>query len=79
MADVNACEAVRALPLPIGSRVQVTRLRMDALRTAARMTLYRMPAPAIGAGPAFIPAAVPRPRHPGGARRRRSLRVLPGR
>jgi len=42
MADVNACEAVRALPLPIGSRVQVTRLEWTLCRTGSSVTLYRM-------------------------------------
>src|SRR5438874_5913565 len=42
MADVNACEAVRAMPLPIGSRVQVTRLEWTLCRTGSSVTLYRM-------------------------------------
>jgi polyhydroxybutyrate depolymerase len=42
MADVNACEGVRALPLPIGSRVQVTRLEWTLCRTGSSVTLYRM-------------------------------------
>jgi polyhydroxybutyrate depolymerase len=42
MADVNACEAVRALPLPVGSRVQVTRLEWTLCRTGSSVTLYRM-------------------------------------
>jgi polyhydroxybutyrate depolymerase len=42
MADVNACEAVRAMPLPIGTRVQVTRLEWTLCRTGSSVTLYRM-------------------------------------
>ena len=42
MADVNACEAVRAMPLPIGSRVQVTRLEWTLCRTGSSVTLYRL-------------------------------------
>jgi polyhydroxybutyrate depolymerase len=42
MADVNACEAVRAMPLPVGARVQVTRLEWTLCRTGSSVTLYRM-------------------------------------
>jgi polyhydroxybutyrate depolymerase len=41
MADVNACAAARALPLPVGSRVQVTRIEWTYCRSGSPVALYR--------------------------------------
>jgi polyhydroxybutyrate depolymerase len=41
MADVNACAAARALPLPAGSRVHVTRIEWTYCRSGSPVALYR--------------------------------------
>jgi polyhydroxybutyrate depolymerase len=40
-ADVNACAGARALPLPVASRVQVTRIEWVYCRSGRPVSLYR--------------------------------------
>jgi polyhydroxybutyrate depolymerase len=41
IADVNACARARALPLPVGSRLQVTRIEWTYCRSGSPVALYR--------------------------------------
>jgi polyhydroxybutyrate depolymerase len=42
IADVNACATARALPLPVWSRVHVTRIEWTYCRSGSPVALYRM-------------------------------------